>query len=110
MEGDGIISPMIKENVSEMDLDTLNEEIDLSVKKTESDTNLWNLLPFLKGESLHQKACSGVTYLRLTMLQQWLYGIEGACNGVRWPSYPPTPLPKKGIRFHHIGQQHDIYI
>jgi len=40
MEGDGIISPMINENVSEMDLDTLNEETDLSVKKIESDTNL----------------------------------------------------------------------
>jgi len=31
---------MINENVSEMDLDTLNEETDLSVKKIESDTNL----------------------------------------------------------------------
>jgi hypothetical protein len=32
------------------------------------------------------------------------------CNGVRWPSYPRTPLPKKGIRCHHIGQHHDMYI
>jgi len=29
---------------------------------------------------------------------------------VRWPSYPPTPLPKKGIRCHHFGQHHDRYI
>ena len=29
---------------------------------------------------------------------------------MRWPSYPPTPLPKKGIRCHHLGQHHDMYI
>jgi len=29
---------------------------------------------------------------------------------VRLPSYPPTPLPNKGIRCHHFGQHYDIYI
>jgi len=38
-EGAGIISPVLKENVSEMDLETLNEETDLSLKIRESDTN-----------------------------------------------------------------------
>jgi len=28
---------------------------------------------------------------------------------VRWPSYPPTPSPKKGIRCHHFGQHYEIY-
>jgi hypothetical protein len=29
---------------------------------------------------------------------------------MRWPSYPPTPLFKKGIRCHHFGQHHDIHV
>jgi hypothetical protein len=32
------------------------------------------------------------------------------CNGVQSPSYPPTPLPKKGICCHHFGQHYDMYI
>jgi len=31
------------------------------------------------------------------------------CNGVRWPSYPPTSLPKKGIRCHQFEQHYEIY-
>ena len=31
------------------------------------------------------------------------------CNGERWPTYPPTPLPKKGICCHQFAQHYDIY-
>ena len=44
----GIISPVLQEHVSEMELDTINEDTDLSLKTQENDTKLWNSLPFLK--------------------------------------------------------------
>jgi len=46
MEFAGIISPALKENVSETDLETVNEETDFSLQTRENDTNLWNVLPF----------------------------------------------------------------
>jgi len=56
MEFAGIISPGLKESVSEMDLETVIEETDFSLQTRENDTNLRNVLPFLK-------AYSGATYV-----------------------------------------------
>jgi len=56
MEFAGIISPVLKENVNQTDLGTVNEETDFSLQKRENDTKFWNVLPFLK-------ACSGGTYV-----------------------------------------------
>jgi hypothetical protein len=40
MESDGIISPVLKENVSAMELETVNEKTDWSLKTQENDTKL----------------------------------------------------------------------
>jgi len=53
MDGAGIISPVLQENVSEMELDTVNEGNDLSLKTRENDTKFWNSLSFLKKVSLN---------------------------------------------------------
>jgi len=45
MEFAGIFSAVLKENVSEMDLETVNEETDFSLQIRGNDTNLWNILP-----------------------------------------------------------------
>ena len=42
MEGAGIISPVLQENVSEMELDTVNEDTDISKKTRQNDTNISN--------------------------------------------------------------------
>jgi len=46
MECAGIISPVLQENMSEMKLDTVNQDSDLSLKTQESDIKFWNSLPF----------------------------------------------------------------
>jgi hypothetical protein len=52
-EGAGIISTALKENVSEMELVTVNEGTDWSLKTRENDTKLSNSLPFIKAVSLN---------------------------------------------------------
>jgi hypothetical protein len=47
-EGAGIVTLVLKENEGEEALGTLNEETDLSLKTRETETKLWNLLPFVE--------------------------------------------------------------
>jgi hypothetical protein len=46
MECAAILSPVLQENVSEMELGTVNEDTDLSLKTQENDTKLCCSLPF----------------------------------------------------------------
>jgi hypothetical protein len=63
-----LISSVFKENVSELKLENINLEADLSLKARVNDTNFWNLVPsaqcpFLKRVSLKVSACFSSTYL-----------------------------------------------
>jgi hypothetical protein len=62
-----LISPVFKENVSELELEIINLQTDL-LKTRLNDTNFWNLVPseqcpFLKRVSLKVNASFGFTYL-----------------------------------------------